>query len=302
MKNLVVLIALLLTLPMNSSAETVKQSDVESEVTAEGTRIDRFTLYSPSMERDIKVVVVLPPAYLQDEEARFPILYTLHGYGAPYDTWANMPKLRKQLKDKPFIYTCFDGDVGSYYIDSHEPIKTSRDKEDETKQASKFKTFFFEEFMPSIDALYRTNGKRGVTGFSMGGSGALTYGLSHPEKFSAISGLSSAYLEFSDPQSKRAERLQGLLGPISEYPERYDAVSHFKQIEQHRANGVVLPPIYQHIGTEDFLLEQNHQFRDFAEEQGLDLTYVESEGGHDWKFWHPASVGVAEFHWGHFQD
>lgn len=296
-------LSLLLTmLPLMAAAENFQRSNVESELTAEGARIDRFTIYSPSMDRDIKAVVVLPPAYMDNEDQTFPILYTLHGHAAPYDTWANMSKLRKQLTDMPFIYTCFDGDIGSYYIDAPEPINTSRDKEDETKQVSKFNTFFFEEFMPAIDSWYRTNGKRGVTGFSMGGAGALSYGLAHPEKFTAISGLSSAYLEFSDPESKSVERMYRVLGPISEYPERYDAVNHYKLIEMHLANGVKLPPIYQHIGTEDFLLDQNHEFRDFAEKQGLDLTYVESEGGHNWSFWHPASVEVAKFHWEHFQD
>ena len=38
-------------------------------------------------------------------------------------------------------------------------------------------------------------------------------------------------------------------------------------------------------GTEDRLLKQNRRFRDIAEEIGLDLTYREGPGGHDYMFW-----------------
>ena len=38
-------------------------------------------------------------------------------------------------------------------------------------------------------------------------------------------------------------------------------------------------------GTEDRLLKQNRRFRDIAEEIGLDLTYREGPGGHDYVFW-----------------
>ncbi len=300
------LLVFLLSSLFASAAQPFKRSDVETEVSAQGCQVDRFTMHSPSMDRDIKVVVVLPPAYAQDSQETFPILYTLHGYGAPYDTWASMPKLQQQLTKTPFIYTCFDGDIGSYYIDSFYPVKTERDKElreSEEPKTSKFMTFFFDEFIPAIDEWYRVNPeKRAVTGFSMGGSGALTYGLAHPEMFSSISGLSSAFMDFSGSESKASERIQNYLGPKDEYPERYESLDHYKLIEKHMADGVKLPPIYQHIGTEDFLLDENHKFQQFAQEKGLDLTYEESAGGHNWKFWHPASVGVAEFHWQHWQE
>ncbi len=288
------------------NAQSFQRSDVQTEISEQGCQVDRFTLYSRSMERDIKVVVVLPPVYNREPAARFPILYTLHGYGAPYDTWAVMSKLQKELKTKPFIYTCFDGDVGSYYIDSFYPAKTARNQEaraDETPKKSLFKTFFFDEFMPAIDEWYRVNpDKRAVTGFSMGGCGAMSFMLEKPAQFSSVSGLSSTYFDYMDPHAKSTRIMLEYLGPQNEFPERYAAHDHYQRIEKHLAAGGTYPPIYQHIGTEDFLLEQNHKFRDYAEAQGLDLTYMESPGGHDWKFWHPASVGVAEFHWAHWQD
>lgn len=38
-------------------------------------------------------------------------------------------------------------------------------------------------------------------------------------------------------------------------------------------------------GTEDGLLASNRELKTFFEQQGVDLTYVEAAGGHDWDFW-----------------
>ncbi len=38
-------------------------------------------------------------------------------------------------------------------------------------------------------------------------------------------------------------------------------------------------------GTEDFLLEVNHRYRDFLISQKIEHTYVESTGIHNWDFW-----------------
>lgn len=38
-------------------------------------------------------------------------------------------------------------------------------------------------------------------------------------------------------------------------------------------------------GWDDFLLEQNRSFRDFAEEKNLPVTYREAAGEHGWEYW-----------------
>ena len=43
--------------------------------------------------------------------------------------------------------------------------------------------------------------------------------------------------------------------------------------------------IFMACGSEDFLLNENHEFRDFLLKNKVDFTYKESTGIHDWKFW-----------------
>ncbi|MBQ1356635.1 MAG: acetylesterase, partial [Solobacterium sp.] len=44
---------------------------------------------------------------------------------------------------------------------------------------------------------------------------------------------------------------------------------------------------YQCCGTEDFTYEQNVSFRDFAHKLGVDLTWEEGPGAHNFDFWDP---------------
>lgn len=274
-----------------------------TRVTESGCTIEFFRLHSTSMERDIKVAVVLPPAYKTDKAKQFPVLYTLHGMSAPYSTYAAMSNLQAQLKDKPFIYTCFDGDDRSWYIDSRFPFATARKVEkDTTNRKSLFDTFFFVEFMPAIDSWYRTDsGKRALTGFSMGGFGALHYALVHPELFCSVSGLSSVFLDTSNMSVLGRNMLKEELGSFRENKAAYEALDQYKKLASLKAKGVAIPPIYLSCGTEDPLVSQNRKMRAYLDSLHITNEYREAPGIHNWIFWHAESVGVAEFHWKYFQ-
>ena len=55
------------------------------------------------------------------------------------------------------------------------------------------------------------------------------------------------------------------------------------------------PMLYQCCGTEDFLYEDNIVFRDWANELGLDLTYEEEPGTHEWGYWDKKIQRVLEW-------
>lgn len=278
MKKNIWIFCFLLSLTKLYAAEPAVKETVE----ADGCVIEKYTVFSPSMKRDIRIAVVLPPAYRSQPDQKFPVLYTLHGYAAPYDTWSQMAPLRQALKDCPMIVTCLDGDKGSWYLDS--PLKPD----------SQFKTFFFDEFIPFLDQAYRVDtGRRAVTGFSMGGAGAFQYMLEKPELFKSASSLSGAFYHLADPAGKKHESLSEIIGTYSEYPERYEALDLYKKIEKKTA----LPPVYLHCGTEDYLLSVNREMSGFLKAGGFRVEYRESEGEHNWVFWKAASPNVIKFHW-----
>ena len=51
------------------------------------------------------------------------------------------------------------------------------------------------------------------------------------------------------------------------------------------SEGIELPRLYQHVGTQDFLYDANQRFRDLLKDLRIPSTYVEDDGGHSWKNW-----------------
>jgi S-formylglutathione hydrolase FrmB len=270
---------------------------IATEVSPEGCAIDKFSVHSPSMGREIKAIVVLPPEYKDHPEKQYPILYTLHGSSAPYDTFSKMIPLREALKDKPMIVTCFDGDSDSMYIDSPVPLKAGRDPKDTTPVKSLFTTFFLNEFIPAIDKQYRVNpAQRMLTGFSMGGYGAFHYMLTKPGAFVSVSSL-SGWFESDSLSDESKKWLEPLFGPYRENKGFYSTFDVFARIKKEAADGVKFPPLLLRCGTEDDLLEGNRTMHAFLDKQGIACEYKESPGKHNWAYWKGVSADVIDFHW-----
>jgi len=48
---------------------------------------------------------------------------------------------------------------------------------------------------------------------------------------------------------------------------------------------IAFPKVYIACGTEDYLWRANWTFADFLKANGVDVTYGEGPGEHDWDFW-----------------
>ncbi len=262
------------------------------EITEEdGCRILRGTLFSGAMDRDIRYFVILPPGYGDDPECAYPVLYALHGANAPWDTWANMPSLRRALRDYPMIVAGFDGDPQSFYLDAPEQPESS------------FTTFFFEEFVPHVDKNHASDPNlRAVTGFSMGAFGAMHYMLTNPGAFNAISGLSGAYWDLTQPAGLALERLVPLLGAFEENRDRFTELDFALRLQELTEKGAALPPVYLHCGREDFLIGENRRMAGLLQDLGVDHLYRETSGAHNWPFWRDAAVEIIRFHAVEFRE
>ena len=130
-----------------------------------------------------------------------------------------------------------------------------------------------------------------IAGLSMGGFGAIHAGLEHPEKYGKIIGLSSAMIVNTLKDIKPGTKDD--IADYDYYAQVFGDLQKVKEstndpeflINERIKKGDKIQPIFMACGTEDFLLENNREFRDFLLEKNVDLTYKESPGIHDWKFW-----------------
>lgn len=61
-------------------------------------QVDTLKVFSASMQKDIKTVVILPEGYQSGKD--FPVVYLLHGYGDTYAGWVDKAPIIKELADQ----------------------------------------------------------------------------------------------------------------------------------------------------------------------------------------------------------
>ena len=88
-------------------------------------RVDTVSVYSPSMDKQVKNLVILPEGYEADPARRYPVVYLLHGYNNRYDSWLRKtkPELPRTATAYGTIIVCPDG-ASSWYWDgrSEKPV------------------------------------------------------------------------------------------------------------------------------------------------------------------------------------
>lgn len=130
-----------------------------------------------------------------------------------------------------------------------------------------------------------------IGGLSMGGFGAIHTALAYPDQFGGAFGLSSAFIinqiKGMKPGTKDGVADYYSYNKVFGDLDKLDtsAVNPEYLIKKLKEEGKKVPPMYLTCGTEDFLIEQNREFRDFLKNEEVDFTYEESKGIHDWKFW-----------------
>ncbi len=138
------------------------------------------------------------------------------------------------------------------------------------------------DFFPQIS---RDPAHTFAAGLSMGGYGALKLGLCGEGRFSHVASLSGAVdiaRDHEDPDDPASTAFfNGIFGTNARATGAFDDLYAAAE----RLPGEKRPRVYMWCGTEDFLYDQNARVRRQLMALGYDLTYEESPGDHQWKYW-----------------
>jgi putative tributyrin esterase len=153
----------------------------------------------------------------------------------------------------------------------------------------KWEDYIFKEVIPYVNAHYRTlpgSNSWAVAGLSMGGYGALKFGLKYPNKFAVAASMSGA---LAAPDWKDSDMPDWQLVPLSLH-----AAFGPEGAPAHAANSLytlldsakgTLPFFYLDCGTEDGLVAANRKFADALLAKKIPHEYRERPGVHDWVEW-----------------
>ena len=237
---------------------------------ANAASVDTVAIYSNSMHRNVKTVVIRPSSYAETNK-RFPVVYLLHGAGGSYSNWIlKVPHIQQLADEFQLMIVCPDGGFTSWYFDS--PVDSS----------FRFETFVGTEVPQYIDANYKTiaNRKgRAITGLSMGGHGGIFLGFRHADLFSACGSTSGALHVSVITKGYDVEKRLGDTAVNRQYWHDWSALNVIDQYPKDSLDIII------DCGTEDRVLPMNRAVHEKMLKLKIHHDYIERPGEHNWAYW-----------------
>jgi S-formylglutathione hydrolase FrmB len=304
---------ILLILGCDLSSRMREELDAIGHIGLEPRPATAVKFYSNSLQRDMVINVMLPRGY-DKSNARFPVLYLCHGLTANFHEfeYVGVPEYLNR-----FDMIVVTVDVGnSWYVNWVESAEGEHND---------FADHVTQDVIGYVDSHYRTIADRkgrAINGISMGGFGAISLGLSHPELFCSIASHSGALsyparIRENFEKGKAAwvirprvledtvTRYRGIdLEGYSTFRERtpkgkpfltvedVDAVDPFKLVLQIPKEQ--LPHIYLDCGLEDGFINSAKEFMQLLLDNDIAFQYGQSAGTHEEDYWgRETSVSMA---------
>lgn len=253
---------------------------VTPAVYAQRSPVETIQLHSALLGKTVPYNVALPPDYRTSRTKRYPVLYLLHGLTGHYSDWTTKTNVADYASRHGMIIVTPEGNDG-WYTDSA------------TISGDKYESYILKELIPDVQKRYRTietRYGRGIAGLSMGGYGALKFGLKSPGTFNFAASMSGALGaaswtedELKDFKAIR-DSLFGVFGATgSDTRKTNDIVEIVRSLSSARV--ATLPYFYLDCGLEDPLFSSNAQFAALLREKKIPHEYRQLPGNHNWAYW-----------------
>ena len=264
--------------------------------------VSDVAFHSKSLDREMHINVVLPRGY-EDSSVSYPVLYLCHGFTSNYHEFVNIG-VPEYLNRFDMIVVMVD--VGnSFYVNW---------AQSDDGRPYKFADHVCKDVIQYVDKNYRTVASRkgrAINGISMGGFGAISLRLSHPDLFCSIASHSGALnmangaraMLGRDTDNSWVERMkqdktryldidiEGFSTFVERTPlgkqfltsEEIDKVDPFKLVLE--VPKEKLPHIYLDCGYRDFLIKPTQDFAKLLMENKIPFQLGQSEGTHEEDYW-----------------
>ena len=247
---------------------------------AQSASVETVQFQSKLANATLPYNVILPPNYRASSATRYPVLYLLHGFGGHYSDWATRTNVADYAAQYRMIVVMPEGNNG-WYTDSA------------SVATGKYESYILKELIPDVQKRYRTieaRYGRAIAGLSMGGYGALKFGLKSPDTFVFVGSLSGALAAATWTQDDLknlksiSDSLVAAFGPAgAEARKANDIYEIARGLSAARVS--TLPYVYLDCGTEDMLVILNQQFAALLREKKIPHEYRELPGDHNWAYW-----------------
>ena len=251
-------------------------------------QVETITIRASRMPASHKCLVILPEAYQKNGNRQFPTVYLLHGWSGNYKNWITKTTHIKKLADQfEMIIVCPDGNYNSWFLNS--PVDDLSD----------YEFYIYKDVVRFIDQTYRTHkdrSKRGISGLSMGGYGALAIAIHNSHIFGAASSMSGGVDLRPFPNGWDIKQK---VGKYRTHKKRWEDMAIINKL--HLINATRLK-LFIECGDSDFFLAVNRKLHHELEYMNIPHQYVERPGGHTWAYWRYAIAFHLLFFHQYFQS
>ncbi len=282
------LLALIVTLTAYAKGPATSQPSASQGAQAAATptpkpqdpRVKTIQFESKLVGKTLPYNVLLPVDYDQhaSKTKRYPVVYLLHGLTGHYDNWFDRSKLADHAAPYGLIIVTPEGNDGWYTDSASVP-------------SEKYETYIVEELLPDVQRRYRTvesREGRAIAGLSMGGYGALKFGVKHPHTFAFAGSMSGAMDVASWKETASFQWIWKTLLPVfgpddnANRPAN-DLLKLFREMPAEKVGA--LPYVYFDCGTEDPLFPSNRALAEILLQRKIPHQYRQLPGKHDWQYW-----------------
>lgn len=206
----------------------------------------------------------------------FPTLYLLHGMSDDHTIWQRRTSIERYVSDMNLAVVMPSTHLAWYTDMAH---------------GHRYFTYITKELPAICRSFFRGMSERRedtfVAGLSMGGYGAFKCAIGASDTFCAGASLSGALdmasMASSDECLANERYWSDIFGDLNKMKGSDNDI--LALAERLKDSGKPMPKLYMWCGTEDFLYWQNTNARKCLTELGYELTYEESPGDHQWKYW-----------------
>ena len=245
------------------------------------------SLRSNILDTQVKFNVYLPDGFGKTDR-QYPVVYLLHGLSDNYTAWIERGRM-KPVADEliateeacPMVIIMPNaGGADVHNIQNGYFNMPGWNYED----------FFFQEFIPTVEARYRIAGDKGhraIMGLSMGGGGSTVYCQRHPDMFSSCYAMSGWHDNKTD-QVRRPHSSGDKLDIVCQSVCDHSSLDFLDNADEATLEALRTVKWFIDCGDDDFLLVINEQLHQKMLAANLKVEFRVRNGAHTWEYWHNA--------------
>ena len=231
-----------------------------------------ITFRSASLGREMEYRVVLPRQLAPGQKLQ--VVYLLHGGGGGFRDWSNDSDVAR-FAESGLLLVMPEGE-SSYYTNAVKPPE------------DRYEDYIVKDLIADVQSRFPVasgRANRAIVGVSMGGFGAVTLALRHPDLFVFAGGLSSAIdvprRAFTVKRLQQSLHYDSIFGAAASQTRRQSDPFVLAQ----SADPAAAPYFFLTCGEQEGLLPANREFAALLAPRGFHYEFHSTPGGHDWNQW-----------------